>query len=286
MKYTECIEQNLLEYKEYLLANGKSHNTIISYLFDINIGLRFFYKIRKLTLSEFKNFTIWDLRELFAITINRSNQTRQRFVCSWKSFLQFNQMDTSKIILPRRDKKQSKPIHLRDIDQFLVIHNDTWVGYRNCALYTLLYATGLRISEALTLPRKSITNNFLYIVGKGQKERLIPILAIVKERINEYLDKIQDVFLECDMLFIGARGKPLSRQTAAQELKKFRRKHNLPNYITPHAFRNSFATHILESGGNLRHIQSMLGHVSLSTTSKYIEIADHQVERQFRNIIK
>ncbi|MEO1328116.1 MAG: tyrosine recombinase XerC [Pseudomonadota bacterium] len=145
-----------------------------------------------------------------------------------------------------------------------------WVGLRDAAALTLIYGCGLRISEALGLPRAAAPfGETLRIVGKGGKERLVPVLPAVREAVARYLDAQPFTLAPKDALFRGEKGGPLQAPVLRRTLAEARRRLGLAEDATPHALRHSFATHLLGAGGDLRAIQELLGHASLSTTQVY-----------------
>lgn len=150
-----------------------------------------------------------------------------------------------------------------------------WIAARDTAVMLLLYGAGLRISEALSLtPRTAPLDgrDIMHITGKGGKERLVPALAIVSAAIETYM-ALCPYPLEPDApLFRGARGGPLSPRLIQLAMEKLRLELDLPETATPHALRHSFATHLLSAGADLRQIQELLGHASLSTTQVYTEV--------------
>ncbi|MDA8050107.1 MAG: tyrosine recombinase XerC [Rhodospirillales bacterium] len=146
---------------------------------------------------------------------------------------------------------------------------------RDTALFALLYGSGLRIGEALGLSVGDAPlpdrNDLLCVRGKGAKERLVPVLPAVRRAIAEWLAHHPDRHSAAP-LFVGVRGKRLAAGVAERRLRAFRRLHGLPEHTTPHALRHSFATHLLAAGGDLRSIQELLGHASLSTTQLYTAV--------------
>ena len=138
---------------------------------------------------------------------------------------------------------------------------------------TLLYGGGLRISEALNLNREDISEgDTMVITGKGNKQRLVPVLPVVVQAIKAYLDSCPFKLKKDSPLFVGARGKRLNPGVVQRQMRKVRALLSLPATATPHALRHSFATHLLADGGDLRTIQELLGHASLSTTQRYTEV--------------
>jgi integrase/recombinase XerC len=154
---------------------------------------------------------------------------------------------------------------------------DGWVARRDRALFTLLYGAGLRISEALALqrgdaPKADGGDHALKIRGKGGKERIVPILPAVSHAIAHYLAALPLAIPADGPLFVGARGDRLAPAIAQRALRALRRQLNLPETTTPHALRHSFATHLMAGGSDLRTIQELLGHASLSTTQRYTKV--------------
>jgi len=152
-----------------------------------------------------------------------------------------------------------------------------WIGKRDIAVLTLLYGCGLRISEALGLKRSDIPAGggampLLRITGKGNKTRMVPLLPVVIEAVQAYLALCPYGSSGDEPLFYGARGGPLQPRPIQAAMQQLRARLGLPETATPHALRHSFATHLLAGGGDLRAIQELLGHASLSTTQRYTEV--------------
>ena len=157
-----------------------------------------------------------------------------------------------------------------------------WQALRDQAVVLLLYGAGLRINEALSLNRSDVGpgRDVLHVRGKGEKERQVPLLAPVREGIERYLAAAPDGAAG-DPLFLGARGRRLGARAVQRRLQEIRVRLGLPDTATPHALRHSFATHLLEGGSDLRVLQELLGHVRLSTTQRYTEVADPQLRATF-----
>ncbi len=154
----------------------------------------------------------------------------------------------------------------------------TKVGLRDKAMLELMYATGLRVSETARLKLSEINQEagFLRTVGKGSKERIVPVGKQAIEWLQRYLTEARPHFGRtppaCGEIFLSTRGKPLSRKTIWHLIKKYARAAGIRKNITPHTLRHSFATHLLENGGDLRVIQEMLGHADISTTQIYTHV--------------
>jgi integrase/recombinase XerC len=189
-------------------------------------------------------------------------------------------LDVTAVLATRAPKFSAglpRPVSRTDtrslIDTVEVQSADSWVAARDVAVVTLLYGCGLRISEALGLTRAAAPlPEVLRITGKGNKERLVPVLPVVRQAVDTYLRLCPLAQGPNDPLFLGKRGGPLNPRLIQKVIQQARMQLGLPSSATPHAMRHSFATHLLESGGDLRSIQELLGHASLSTTQAYTAV--------------
>ncbi len=157
-----------------------------------------------------------------------------------------------------------------------------WIAARDKAILTLLYACGLRISEALALTEAQLRHNPMTIIGKGGKGRLVPLLPDVKTLIDAYTELCPVPLKQSEPLFRGAKGGVLSPRIVQLSMQRLRSALNLPDTATPHAMRHSFASHLLGNGADLRVIQDLLGHASLSTTQVYTEVNRSHLLEQYR----
>jgi integrase/recombinase XerC len=156
--------------------------------------------------------------------------------------------------------------------------DEPWIAARDAALVTLLYGTGLRISEALSLRRGDVPlADSITILGKGSKERSVPVLPVVREAVARYAELCPFAKAKTEPLFLSRRGGAMSPRDAQSLMQRLRGRLGLPASATPHALRHSFATHLLRNGGDLRSVQELLGHASLSTTQKYTEVEGSQI---------
>ncbi len=188
--------------------------------------------------------------------------------------------DASAVLMtraPRFNAKLPRPLAedaARSMVEAVGELNDTgWVGARDVAVLTLLYGCGLRISEALTLSGRDMPlGETLRIVGKGGKERIVPVIPAARTAVDRYA-RLCPFDIEADApVFRGVRGGPLSARQVQKAMASARALLGLPATATPHAMRHSFATHLLNAGGDLRAIQELLGHASLSTTQAYTAV--------------
>jgi integrase/recombinase XerC len=163
--------------------------------------------------------------------------------------------------------------------------SETSIGVRDTALFTLLYGCGLRIAEALALnvrdAPKPGDQQPLRVVGKGSKERIVPVLPVVRQAIAAWL-RVHPDAQQGAALFVGARGKRLDAAVAQRTMRLYRQGSGLPEHATPHALRHSFATHLLAAGADLRSIQDLLGHASLSTTQRYTNVDEARLLEVWR----
>ena len=172
--------------------------------------------------------------------------------------------------LPRPLDEQAAKRSLVDVADFAT---EVWVGDRDIAVLSLLYGCGLRISEALNLNRSDLPEgDMLRVLGKRNKERLVPLLPVVRTAIETYLKNCPHGLPLDGPLFIGVQGKRLNARMIQLAMQKLRQVMGLPPSATPHALRHSFATHLLTAGGDLRTIQELLGHASLATTQHYTDV--------------
>jgi len=182
------------------------------------------------------------------------------------------------VALPKVPHSVPKPL---TIEKALAVVADNpltdvdWIAARDVAVLTLLYGSGLRISEALAITPKDAPigdRDVLRVTGKGDKERLVPVLAVTREAIQRYLTLCPYPLAPDESMFRGAKGGELSPRIIQLLMERLRDHLGLPDTATPHALRHSFATHLLGSGADLRQIQELLGHASLSTTQVYTEV--------------
>jgi len=183
---------------------------------------------------------------------------------------------------PRLSRAVPKPLSESDAratidasDTVQTIDSPPWIAARDTALVTLLYGCGLRLSEALDLTRRQAPAagmTSLRVTGKGDKTRIVPLLPVVTQAVTEYLAHCPHVIGPDDDLFVGVRGGPLNPRLVQRLMEQLRIRLGLPDTATPHALRHSFATHLLAGGADLRAIQELLGHASLSTTQRYTAI--------------
>lgn len=280
------------EYNNWLnyLSNIKklSQNSVVSYKNDLSKFFIFFqdYIEKNIGLKEIENINISEFRSFLTYRRNSeiSSNSIARNISALKSFFRFliknNKIKESSVFnlkSPKLKKSLPRPINvdlaIQVIKQAEEIEDEKWIGLRNKAILILLYGCGLRISEALSLNYDDVQNeDHILIKGKGEKERIVPMMPYIKKGIENYLEACPKEIISGEALFIGKRFSRLSPRIIQYALEKIRTALSLPETATPHALRHSFATHLLDSGGDLRTIQELLGHSSLSTTQKYTKV--------------
>jgi integrase/recombinase XerC len=181
---------------------------------------------------------------------------------------------------PKLPRAVPKPLTVGEaidvLDEVASLQDVDWIGKRDAAILTLLYGAGLRIGEAISLNRRDLPESgearTLTVTGKGRKTRMVPLLPEIVAAVRAYLAACPWGGTGSDPLFMGAKGGRLNARLVQKSMQSLRLALGLPETATPHALRHSFATHLLGAGGDLRAIQELLGHASLSTTQRYTDV--------------
>ena len=239
-------------------------------------------------LSDISDLRPADLRAFLALRRSAGAGARSlgRGLAGIRSFLRFlerrglaNAAGAAALRAPKQPKSLPKPLTSADARRAVSnegqLAEEPWIAARNAAVLTLLYGCGLRISEALGLSGTELGSagqTTLRVTGKGGKTRVVPVLPVALKAVAEYRRLCPFHLAPDGPLFRGARGGALQPAIIQREMKKMRAALNLPDTATPHALRHSFATHLLGRGGDLRAIQELLGHASLSTTQIYTAV--------------
>jgi integrase/recombinase XerC len=238
------------------------------------------------SLNMLKSVTIQDMRAWMASERRRglSSRSLARSLSAVKGFYRWfgarAEFEPTAVLATRSPKFQAKlprPV-ARDTARNLIStvelqHPERWISARDVAVVTMLYGCGLRISEALALTFSATPlPEVLRITGKGNKERLVPVIPAARRAVEAYLGACPLSFEPATPLFRGLRGGRLNPRIVQKTMERTRLQLGLPSSVTPHAMRHSFATHLLEAGGDLRTIQELLGHASLSSTQAYTSI--------------
>lgn len=244
--------------------------------------------LSELDVHDFRKF----LSKQAARSLNKSSMCRE--LSAVKNFFKWLERKkflknpaVSVISSPKKAKVLPKALDVDDSFNLLKgiagTEQKTWQGLRDKAILTLLYGCGLRISEALSLNIGDISaqSEFLRVKGKGNKERLVPLLPIIWQHIAAYLAECPYKQNVGEPLFLGARGERISPRIIQRQIQKLRWSLGLPDTVTPHALRHSFATQLLAEGTDLRSIQELLGHASLSTTQRYTDVQTETLQKEY-----
>lgn len=273
-------------------------NTVESYNFDLQNLFHFLihHRGRQIDLATLSTLTLTDFRAWLAHNAgqNIGAASRARAVAGVRNFFRWldrsGQLHNPAIDLlktPKTARRLPRPVTEMQAQEIVNLAADgtseNWTGLRDEALFTLLYGAGLRLGEALNLTRVDITgSDRLTVTGKGNKQRNVPILPLVRAAIEKYLAVCPYALNPDAPVFIGVRGEKLNPAIAQRNLRALRRQLGLPDSVTPHALRHSFATHLLASGADLRSLQELLGHSSLSTTQLYTQVDAQQLSNTYR----
>ncbi len=240
------------------------------------------------TLDILMQITSQDIRSWLAHRLDQglSARSNARALSALKTFARFilkrHEVEISAIIKmqsPRFGQSLPRPsthAQLLDVINSSVAEPE-WVSTRDLGILVLIYSTGLRISEVLALTPKDVEKDTLLVKGKGKKERIVPLLEEAKHYISHYIQKCPYTLLKDSPLFVGKQGKPLNPGVFQRYIRNLRRTQNWPESFTPHALRHTFATELLKNNMDLRTLQTLLGHESLSTTQLYTQISDPQL---------
>jgi integrase/recombinase XerC len=253
-------------------------------------------------LAELAALTPQDVRAFMAArrADGIGGRSLMRGLAGMRSFARFLERNNkgkvgalSAVRAPKVPKTLPKPLHVDaarkvvDADSRVGETGERWVLQRDAAILALLYGSGLRISEALGLARGDVPapgrGDAITVTGKGNKQRMVPLLPQVSQAIADYVALCPYDLPADGPLFVGARGKPLSPRIVQLVMERLRGALSLPDSATPHALRHSFATHLLGRGGDLRAIQELLGHASLSTTQIYTAVDTDRLLEVYRN---
>jgi integrase/recombinase XerC len=263
-------------------AYGRDLRQFLDFLTDHLGGPPSLASLRELTGADLRGFLASRRRE------EVGSRTLLRSLAGIRSFARFLERQGkgklgmfAAVRTPKLARSLPKPVSVtgaRDLSAVESRAGETrppWVLARDAAVLALLYGSGLRISEALGLPRAGApvgARDYLIVLGKGRKTRMVPVIRKVQEAVEVYLELCPFTLAPDGPLFVGARGGPLSPRIIQLAVERMRGALGLPDTATPHALRHSFATHLLSRGGDLRTIQELLGHASLSTTQLYTAV--------------
>ncbi len=288
------------DWQKWLLTfRNLSKNTALSYGYDFKYFLNFIrlhYEKNKISFSVLNNLKVQDYRSWISF-LNSKNiligpKSLARARASIKSFFNYcilsKKLENSMIFqlsspkIPRNLPRPLSDVQIKKIINRINKEKNTIVRIRNKAFVVLLWGSGLRISEALSLKVSEIKKDYMVILGKGEKERLIPLIPQVKKVLLEWvLERSTIKNVNCNNLFINFNGKKITPRYFQKVFSSLRSELDLDVNITPHSLRHSFATHLLKNGVDLRTLQLMLGHSSLSTTQHYLKVSNKFVNETY-----
>ena len=279
--------ENLL--KDYLIylkiERGLSENSIKSYSYDIKNLLRYINKYNsKLSLKQCDKQFMQEF--IYKISKNINSRSQARLLSSLKSFFNYLVFEgynkSSPIELIESPKIVTKLPDVLSIEEIKLLIKNSELnkdhGIRNSAILETLYGSGLRVSELINLKLSDIhyDDKLLLIQGKGNKQRLVPLGSISESKISNYVDNFRILKKikknSSDIVFLNRNGKKLTRAMIFNIVKEAQWKSNIIKTVSPHTFRHSFATHLLENGADLRSIQIMMGHENITTTEVYTHL--------------
>lgn len=287
----------LVEYKHFLrLQRGMSKNSVVSYGLDIEKLISY---LEKYEINENPSTISTDTLRQFIYDASKELNTRSqaRLISALKSFFKFMTSEKGRedfpmnlIESPKIGLKLPDTLSLEEIDKLLIsIDLSTEEGHRNRAIIETLYGCGLRVSELISLRLSDLffEEDFIRVIGKGNKQRLIPIGNFTQRQIENYINhqrkKLKIAKGHEDFVFLNRRGKQLTRAMIFTIVRQVAKNIGLKKKISPHTFRHSFATHLLENGANLRAIQTMLGHESITTTEIYVHVENSHLREILTN---
>jgi integrase/recombinase XerD len=287
--------KELLTFIQYLnLERGLSRNTLESYKRDLDQYMHFI---------QLQGITVWTQsgKSQIAAYLNelkklgRASATLSRTMVSLRAFYQFllkeRLIDTDpsqSIETPKLDKKMPNVLSIQEIETLLEAPATSHAsGSRDKAMLELLYATGIRVSELISLNLGDVNLQMGYIrcIGKAGKERMIPIGSMSARCLDAYISDMRDKLLRhpepIEALFIGHLGTRMTRQGFWKIMKRYAGETSIMKPITPHTLRHSFAAHLLENGADLRSVQEMLGHADISTTQMYTQVTKSKMKEVY-----
>ncbi len=286
-----AIDTLVDQYLNYLLVEkGLAQKTIESYSRDLTTYLEFL-KQTGITAIEDAGTTVI-LKHLIALRNNGLGaRSRARHLVTLRGFYRFLlqekilAQDPARLVdLPKSGLKLPDVLSVKDVKNLLMSPDTSKPkGKRDAAMLELLYAAGLRVSELVNLKIQDVNleAGFVRVLGKGSKERIVPMGSFARKKIETFLKEERPLLLKTDVspyLFVARAGKPMTRQGFWKRLRQYVIKAGIKKYVTPHSLRHSFATHLLEGGANLRAVQVMLGHVDISTTQIYTHVARERLK--------
>ncbi|WP_166626665.1 site-specific tyrosine recombinase XerD [Jeotgalicoccus sp. S0W5] len=282
------------EYLRYLkIEKGLSDASISSYNQDLKKYSQFLEDQNVTRVDSITAETLVTFLQ-FLTSENKSAKTIRRMQSTLKNFHQFLQIEritennpALRLQTPKEEKALPVVLTIEEMERLLQSPDQTTQGIRDNAMMELLYASGLRVSELINLNISDLNleMGFIHVYGKGETERIVPTTEYVAKKLTNYIKNYRLKLLKdenIDTLFLTNRGKGFTRQGLWKAIKKYVRDSGIDKNITPHTFRHSFATHLIENGADLRAVQEMLGHSDISTTQIYTQISAGKIREMYK----
>ncbi|MBO5414298.1 MAG: site-specific tyrosine recombinase XerD [Bacilli bacterium] len=287
------IDTAIADFINYcIFEKGLSDKTKESYGYDLNTYKDFLYdkgitNVKSITTNDIEDYLKYrnDQNELTSTIAHNLTVIKNFHSYLLKSKI-IDKDVSENISRPKLRKTLPKTLSIEDIDKLLDIRLNSLFDYRNKAMIELMYGSGLRVSELISLDLHSIdfTNCIIRITGKGKKDRIVPVGEYSMYYLEKYLEVRNSMLKKenTDALFLNNHGKRMTRQGFFKNLKSILRNQGLDENVSPHTLRHSFATHLLERGADLRSIQELLGHSDIATTRIYTHITDNKVKEDYK----
>lgn len=288
------LKRYIDEYLSYLkIERGLSDASISSYKQDLK---QYSQYLEDHNISDVGQVTTEILVAFlqFLSEHNKSSKTIRRIQSTLRNFHQFLQLEqvietnpALRLSTPKEERELPVVLTIEEMETLLQSPPATAQGIRDNAIMELLYASGLRVSELINLKLSDLNleMGFIHVYGKGDKERIVPTTEYVAEKLKNYIENQRLSLLKqenTDILFLTNRGKGFTRQGLWKTIKKYVLISGINKNITPHTFRHSFATHLIENGADLRAVQEMLGHSDISTTQVYTQISATKIREMYK----
>ncbi|CDZ81014.1 Tyrosine recombinase XerD [Candidatus Rubidus massiliensis] len=283
------MQEQIQDFVRYIASEkGLTKNTIEAYTHDVD---QFVNYLESCSVFSFENVSINHIVEYLGSlkTKGYCSSSICRYLISYKVLFRFLKREgyianniTLYVDLPRLWKTIPEILTIKEIEKLLAQPNSrTLEGARDKAIFETLYGAGLRVSEVCSLNIQDVDDKFIRVKGKGRKERMVPIGAKALQAINHYLINFRG---DCPypQLFLSSKAKCIHRITIWKKIKDYAKKAGITKNISPHTLRHSFATHLLDQGADLRIIQELLGHVSISSTDRYTQVSPKRLIEAFQ----
>ncbi|CAD2077862.1 Tyrosine recombinase XerD [Jeotgalicoccus meleagridis] len=282
------------EYLSYLkIERGLSDASISSYRQDLNQYNNYLTEKNVTSVKSITTETLVTFLQFLSIE-GKSNKTIRRMQSTLRNFHQFLQLEqvsetnpALRLSTPKMEKDLPVVLTIEEMETLLASPDSSTQGKRDKVIMELFYASGLRVSELINLRLSdlNLAMGFIHVYGKGDKERIVPTTEYVSELLESYISNERISLLKdenIDTLFLTNRGKGFTRQGLWKTIKKYVALSGIRKNITPHTFRHSFATHLIENGADLRAVQEMLGHSDISTTQVYTQISASKIREMYK----